>query len=263
MQGVSVAGARAAPRARSTAAPRWATRSSAPARGPIAWRSPPAPTPTRGSCPSAAPICAWLPERRDLVRSLIYPVPDPSLPFLGVHLTKHIDGDVLIGPTALIVGARDAYSLATVRRRDLLDTLAWPGTWRMLARWWSTGATELRHAALALCVRQGGRPLRARAARSRCGSPRSRVWAQALGRNGPASSTTSFSPRTDRALHVRNAPSPAATSSLAIARHVVRRPHGRAGWRGHLFGDAPGRPAPVPRSEQDAVPRFSATTVYA
>ncbi len=88
------------------------------------------------------------PERRDLVRSLIYPVPDPSLPFLGVHLTKHIDGDVLIGPTALMVGARDAYSLATVRRRDLLDTLAWPGTWRMLASWWRTGVTELRHAAL-------------------------------------------------------------------------------------------------------------------
>src|SRR5271170_2022061 len=77
-----------------------------------------------------------VPERRHLVRSLIYPVPDPSLPFLGVHLTKHVGGDVLVGPTALMAGARDAYSLATVRRRDLLDTLRWPGTWRMLARWW-------------------------------------------------------------------------------------------------------------------------------
>ncbi|HYB23545.1 MAG TPA: L-2-hydroxyglutarate oxidase, partial [Solirubrobacteraceae bacterium] len=60
-------------------------------------------------------------ERRHLVRSLIYPVPDPSLPFLGVHLTRHIRGEVLIGPTALMVGARDAYRLATVHRRDLLD----------------------------------------------------------------------------------------------------------------------------------------------
>src|SRR6202042_2550855 len=80
-----------------------------------------------------------VPERRQLVRSLIYPVPDPSLPFLGVHLTKHISGEVLIGPTALMAGARDAYRLSTVHRRDLLDTLAWPGTWRMLSRRWSTG----------------------------------------------------------------------------------------------------------------------------
>src|SRR5947209_7087859 len=71
------------------------------------------------------------PERRELVRSLIYPVPDPALPFLGVHLTKHIDGDVLIGPTALLVAARDAYDLRRVRIRDVADTLAWPGTWRM------------------------------------------------------------------------------------------------------------------------------------
>ena len=77
-----------------------------------------------------------VPERRDLVRSLIYPVPDPSLPFLGVHLTRHIDGDVLIGPTALLAGARDAYRLGRVRRADLIDTLAWPGTWRMSRRLW-------------------------------------------------------------------------------------------------------------------------------
>ena len=88
------------------------------------------------------------PDRRHLVRSLIYPVPDPSLPFLGVHLTKHIDGEVLVGPTALMAGARDAYRLGRVRGRDVLDTLAWPGTWRMLSRWWRTGVTELRHAAL-------------------------------------------------------------------------------------------------------------------
>ena len=89
-----------------------------------------------------------VPDRTHLVRSLIYPVPDPSLPFLGVHLTKHIDGDVLIGPTALLAGARDAYRLARVRRRDAVDTLTWPGTWRLLGRWWRTGLSELSHAAL-------------------------------------------------------------------------------------------------------------------
>jgi 2-hydroxyglutarate dehydrogenase len=160
------------------------------------------------------------PQRRDLVRSLIYPLPDPSLPFLGVHLTKHISGEVLIGPTALMVGARDAYSLATIRRRDVIDTLAWPGTWRMLARWWTTGVTELRHAALrSTFVRAAARYVpeleAADVEPSFAG-----VRAQALGRDGRLVDDFVFS-KTERALHVRNAPSPAATSSLAIARHVV------------------------------------------
>lgn len=161
-----------------------------------------------------------VPERRHLVRSLIYPVPDPSLPFLGVHLTKHIDGDVLIGPTALMAGARDAYRLSTVHRRDLIETLAWPGTWRMLARWWSTGITELRHAALrSAFVRAAARyvpGLRVEDVQPSFAG----VRAQALGRDGRLVDDFVFS-RTERALHVRNAPSPAATSSLAIARHVV------------------------------------------
>src|SRR5205823_5658778 len=73
-----------------------------------------------------------------------YPVPDPSLPFLGVHLTRRLDGDVVIGPTALVAGARDAYRLRAVRASDLLETLRWPGTWRMLARSRRAVAAELR-----------------------------------------------------------------------------------------------------------------------
>ena len=160
------------------------------------------------------------PERGHLVRSLIYPVPDPSLPFLGVHLTKRISGDVLIGPTALLAGARDAYRFRTIRPADLRETLAWPGTWRMLARWWRTGVTELGHAAL--------RAAFVRAAASYVPELRARdvepsfagVRAQALGRDGRLVDDFVFS-ATERALHVRNAPSPAATSSLAIARHVA------------------------------------------
>ena len=161
-----------------------------------------------------------VPERRHLVRSLIYPVPDPSLPFLGVHLSRRIDGEVLIGPTALIAGARDAYRLATVRREDLLDTLRWPGTWRMLARWWRTGVSELSHATLrSTLVRAAARyvpDLRVADVRPAFAG----VRAQALGRDGALLDDFVFS-HTERALHVRNAPSPAATSSLAIARYVA------------------------------------------
>jgi 2-hydroxyglutarate dehydrogenase len=163
-----------------------------------------------------------VPARRELVRSLIYPVPDPALPFLGVHLTKHIDGDVLIGPTALLAGARDAYSLWRVRPRDAAATLAWPGFWRMARRWWRPGAAELGHALrpsalVAAAARFVPELVRADAAPAFAG-----VRAQAVGRDGRLVDDFVFS-TTERALHVRNAPSPAATSALAIARVVADR----------------------------------------
>ena len=156
--------------------------------------------------------------RRSLVRSLIYPVPDPL--FREVHLTKHISGEVLIGPTALMAGARDAYRLGRVRRQDLLDTLTWPGTWRMLARWWRTGVTELRYAAMrAAFVGAAARYLPELQVED-VEPAFAGVRAQALGRDGRLIDDFVFT-HTARALHVRNAPSPAATSSLAIARHVA------------------------------------------
>jgi L-2-hydroxyglutarate oxidase len=160
--------------------------------------------------------------RAQLVRALIYPVPDPALPFLGVHLTRHIDGGVLIGPTALPVLARDAYRLGRVRREDALQTLLWPGTWRMLARWWRPGVAEVRHAlSRTALVRAAARyvpELRVEDVRPAFAG----VRAQALARDGRLVDDFAFS-ATARALHVRNAPSPAATSSLAIARHVGER----------------------------------------
>jgi (S)-2-hydroxyglutarate dehydrogenase len=148
------------------------------------------------------------PERRHLVRSLIYPVPDPRLPFLGVHFTRHIDGEVSLGPTALL--------------EPRLRSLAWPGTWRMARRWWRTGIAELRYAA-------GTRAYAAEAARyvpalrSDDVQPAFKgVRAQALGHDGALLDDFVFSAQ-GRILHVRNAPSPAATSSLAIARHIVDR----------------------------------------
>lgn len=161
-----------------------------------------------------------VPERRHLVRSLIYPVPDPSLPFLGVHLTKHVGGEILVGPTALLAPARDAYRLAAVRGKDLLDTLVWPGTWRMAANFWATGVGELRNAAQrSAFVRAAARyvpELRPNDVESAFAG----VRAQALGRDGRLVDDFVFS-QTERALHLRNAPSPAATASLAIAGHVA------------------------------------------
>jgi (S)-2-hydroxyglutarate dehydrogenase len=160
------------------------------------------------------------PERRHLVRSLIYPVPDPALPFLGVHLTKHISGDVLIGPTALMAGARDAYRLSLLRRRDVRETLAWPGTWLMLKRFWRTGLTELRHAAVRSAFVHAAARFLPELRASDIEPSFAGVRAQALSRDGKLLDDFVFS-QTERALHVRNAPSPAATSSLAIASYVA------------------------------------------
>lgn len=160
------------------------------------------------------------PERRELVRSLIYPVPDPALPFLDIHLTRTVAGDVLLGPTALPALGR--------RPRDLAATLAWPGTWRMARRWWRAGATELHHAA-------SRRALVAAAAEYVPGlgvedvEPAfAGVRAQALGRDGRLVDDFVLH-ETERALHVRNAPSPAATSALALARLIADRAEPRLG----------------------------------
>jgi 2-hydroxyglutarate dehydrogenase len=160
------------------------------------------------------------PERRELVRSMIYPVPDPDLPFLGGHLTRTIDGGVLLGPSALMVGARDAYRISRLRARDLGSNLTWPGTWRLAGRFWRTGLTEIRHAtskrAYVSEVRRLVPELRVRDVLP---GP-SGIRAQSLDRDGKLVDDFVVH-RTERALHVRNAPSPAATSSLALAKLIA------------------------------------------
>lgn len=162
------------------------------------------------------------PEKRHLVRSLIYPVPDPELPFLGVHLTKRVDGEILLGPSALLVGALDAYRLGRVRARDLRATLGWPGSWRMMRRFWRTGIGELRLAAsrkafVAACARYVPELAPGDVIDGPAG-----IRAQAVGRGGALVDDFVFSEAAG-ALFVRNAPSPAATSSLAIAAHIADR----------------------------------------
>jgi 2-hydroxyglutarate dehydrogenase len=149
------------------------------------------------------------PERAELVRSLIYPVPDPSLPFLGVHLSRHIDGHVSLGPTALLSprGAGD---------------LTWPGTLRMALKWWRTGITEIRHAVSKRALARAAADYVPAIGPGDFDGGFAGKRAQALGRDGKLVDDFVVS-ETERALHVRNAPSPAATSSLALARLIADR----------------------------------------
>jgi (S)-2-hydroxyglutarate dehydrogenase len=149
------------------------------------------------------------PEKRDLVKSLIYPVPDPSLPFLGVHLTRHIDGNVSLGPTALLAP------------RGLGD-LVWPGTIRMAMKWWRTGISEIHHRVSKRTLARAAADYVPELGPADFNGGFAGKRAQALGRDGKLVDDFVVS-ETDRALHVRNAPSPAATSSLALARLIADR----------------------------------------
>ncbi|XPP26918.1 MAG: L-2-hydroxyglutarate oxidase [Leucobacter sp.] len=162
-------------------------------------------------------------DPREVVRGMVYPVPDPELPFLGVHITRHIDGSVSLGPTAMISLARDGYGTWAFRVSDLWSIATWPGSWRVLKGFWKTAFSELRFrmsrkAFVAACAEfmPGIEriPLKKHASAG--------VRAQAVGRDGVMADDFVIS-EVDGAAHVRNAPSPAATSSLAIARYVVDR----------------------------------------
>jgi (S)-2-hydroxyglutarate dehydrogenase len=168
------------------------------------------------------------PERSQLVRANIYPVPDPDLPFLGAHLTRGFDDQVLLGPTALIAGARDAYRLRRMRGVDLRETLAWPGTWRLARRYWRAGLTEIRHAASRRALAAAARRLVPELSASDFVAGPAGVRAQALARDGSLVDDFLVS-RTERALYVRNAPSPAATSSLPLARLIADEAEGLLG----------------------------------
>ena len=161
-------------------------------------------------------------DRTHLVRGQIYPVPDPSLPFLGVHLSPTIHGDVLLGPTALLAGARDAYRLGRLVRADVGATLRWPGTAKLIRKWWRTGAREIVNAASRrLLVRDLARYVPALGLDDVEPGPAGRARPGRRPRRRPA---RRLRVRRDGARAARlNAPSPAATASLAIAAMVADR----------------------------------------
>jgi L-2-hydroxyglutarate oxidase len=160
------------------------------------------------------------PAARDLVRGLIYPVPDPGLPFLGVHLTRMIDGSVHAGPNAVLALSREGYRWSALSTRDIAETLRFGGTWRLARKYPGTAASEVlrslsrRRFAASLAklvpaigaedIRPAGAGVRAQAVR-----PSGALVEDFLIDTAPGQ------------VHVLNAPSPAATSSLEIAAHVA------------------------------------------
>lgn len=162
------------------------------------------------------------PERRNLVRGLIYPVPDPRFPFLGVHFTVRHDGAVWAGPNAVLAFAREGYGRFDISPRELADTLTYRGFWRVAARHWRVGAAEM--------WRDYVRPAFVAALRRYVPAVRSDdlvpgpsgVRAQAVAIDGSLVDDFLVT-RSGRTLHVRNAPSPAATSSLAIGALIADR----------------------------------------
>jgi L-2-hydroxyglutarate oxidase LhgO len=160
------------------------------------------------------------PERRDLVRGLIYPVPDERFPFLGIHLTKRIDGEVLIGPNAVLAFAREGYRFGVVRPRELATTLRWPGFWSLVRQHWRQGFREMRRS---MSRRQFVAEARRYVPALQVGDVvkgKAGVRAQAVDELGGLVDDFRFSHR-GRVINVRNAPSPAATSALAIAEHIA------------------------------------------
>jgi L-2-hydroxyglutarate oxidase LhgO len=166
----------------------------------------------------------WMlaPGRASLVRHLIYPVPDPAFPFLGVHFTRRIGGGIEAGPNAVLALKREGYARSSFDARDAWDVARWPGFWRMARRHWRNG---LREQARSISRRSFARACAALVPEV---GPEdlvpggSGVRAQAVARDGSLCDDFVIA-EGERMVHVLNAPSPAATASLAIGEHVAER----------------------------------------
>ena len=167
-----------------------------------------------------------VPERRDLIRHLIYPVPDPVLPFLGVHFTRRTDGSREAGPNAVLALAREGYGWSTVSIADLRELAAFPGSWRLWRRYWRAGISET---ARSLSKRRFVAALQRFVPEVRAADlvpAAAGVRAQAVSRDGRLVDDFLIV-EGPRMVHVLNAPSPAATAALAIGRRVAAIAAGR------------------------------------
>lgn len=161
-----------------------------------------------------------IPSRSDLVRGLVYPVPDPELPFLGVHLTRGIDGHVHIGPNAVPALAREGYRWTNVSVRDLADSMAFRGSWRLARRYGKVGAGEMVRSLVGRSFVAAVRRMLPDIQASDMRRAPAGVRAQAVGADGKLVDDFLLR-REGPVLHVLNAPSPAATASLLIGRRIA------------------------------------------
>lgn len=160
------------------------------------------------------------PDRAHLVRGLIYPVPNPRLPFLGVHFTRRITGEVEAGPNAVLAFAREGYRKTSFNLGDVIGTLGYTGFWRMARTYWKTGVDEQYRSIFKKVFLRSLQTLVPEIQMEDLVEPGAGVRAQAVNRKGQLLQDFSIA-ETQNAIHVLNAPSPGATSSLTISRYIV------------------------------------------
>ena len=170
-----------------------------------------------------------VPARASLVRALIYPVPDPRFPFLGVHFTRRVHGNVDAGPNAIFAFKREGYRSGDFSLRDTLESLAFPGFWRVAAKHWRMGKDEARRSVSKGSFVAGLQRLVPEVQAEDLVPGGSGVRAQAIHRSGALVDDFQFS-QSDRMLHLYNVPSPAATASIAVGRAVVEMAAKAWGW---------------------------------
>jgi L-2-hydroxyglutarate oxidase len=161
-----------------------------------------------------------VPERQFLVRNLIYPVPDPRFPFLGVHFTRMVHGGVEAGPNAVLALRREGYRRTSFSPRDVLQMATYAGFWKMAARYWRTGMGEMYRSLSKGAFHHALQRLIPELRVEDIHPAGAGVRAQALGRDGALIDDFRIV-ETERMVHVLNAPSPAATSSLSIAKTIA------------------------------------------
>jgi len=167
-----------------------------------------------------------VPARAGLVRGLVYPVPDPDLPFLAVHLTRGLDAVVHLGPNAVPAMAREGYSWRIFSARDLADMLSYRGTWRLARRYGNVGAHEVTRSLIGRSLLRAARQMLPELTMEDLCPSMSGVRAQAVGKDGRLVDDFLFR-RAGAVLHVLNAPSPAATACLPIGRRIAQELLGR------------------------------------
>jgi (S)-2-hydroxyglutarate dehydrogenase len=162
-----------------------------------------------------------VPARQSLVKHLIYPVPNPLFPFLGVHFTRMVGGGVEAGPNAVLALKREGYRLSSFSLRDTGDLVSYPGFWRMVAKYWATGLGEVYRSISKTAFLRSLQKLLPELRSEDIHPGRAGVRAQAVDRQGNLIDDFRIV-EAPRMIHVLNAPSPAATASISIGRHIAR-----------------------------------------